>query len=113
MEIDIMYELKTKLNDGSVLDFLKTIQDEKKRDDSLKILELMHEESGEEPKMWGSSIIGFGSYHYKYSSGQEADWPLVAFSPRKQSLTLYIMPGFDRYADLMSQLGKYSTGKSC
>jgi len=108
-----MYELKTKLNDGSVLDFLNTIQDEKKRDDSLKIVELMHEESGEEPKMWGSSIIGFGSYHYKYASGQEADWPLVAFSPRKQSLTLYIMPGFERYTDLMSQLGKYSTGKSC
>ena len=108
-----MYELKTKLNDGSVLDFLNTIQDDKKREDSLKIVDLMREESGEEPKMWGSSIIGFGTYQYKYASGQEGDWLLVGFSPRKQALTLYILPGFERYPDLMSQLGKYSTGKSC
>lgn len=108
-----MYELKTKLNDSSVVEFLNSVQDTKKREDSLKIVDLMRDESGEEPKMWGSSIVGFGSYHYKGVSGQEGDWPLVAFSPRKQSLTLYIMPGFERYTDLMAQLGKHSTGKSC
>lgn len=108
-----MYELKTKLNDSSVDSFLKSIEADKKRSDSLLIVDLMREETGEEPKMWGSSIIGFGSYHYKSQSGQEGDWMLVGFSPRKQNLTLYIMPGFERYGDLMDKLGKYSTGKSC
>ncbi len=108
-----MYELKTKLNDSSVVEFLNSVQDTKKREDSLKIVDLMREESGEEPQMWGSSIVGFGSYHYKGVSGHEGDSPLVAFSPRKQSLTLYILPGFERYTDLMTQLGKHSTGKSC
>ena len=69
--------------------------------------------TGEEPKMWGSSIIGFGAYHYKYDSGREGDMPKVGFSPRKQSLTLYIMNGFDRYEELMEKLGKHKTGKSC
>ena len=64
-----------------------------------------------EPKMWGTSIVGFGSYHYKYASGREADWFLVGFSPRKQSLTLYIMSGFRKYTELMDKLGKYKTGK--
>ncbi len=108
-----MYELKTKLNDSSVEDFLNSIKEEKKRSDSLLILDLMREETGEEPKMWGQSIIGFGSYHYKYKSGQEGDWMLAGFSPRKQNLTIYIMPGFERYGDLMEKLGKYKTGKSC
>lgn len=73
----------------------------------------MEEITGEPAKMWGDSIVGFGSYHYKYASGQEGDWMLTAFSPRKQNLTLYIMPGFERYENLMKQLGKYKTGKSC
>jgi len=73
----------------------------------------MQEVTGEEPVMWGTSIIGFGSYHYKYTSGQEAEWFLSGFSPRKQSLTLYIMSGFDEYEPLLAKLGKYKTGKSC
>jgi len=73
----------------------------------------MKQISSEEPKMWGTSIVGFGNYHYKYESGREGDFMKVGFSPRKTSLTLYIMPGFKRYDDLMEKLGKYKTGKSC
>ncbi|MCB0527298.1 MAG: DUF1801 domain-containing protein [Saprospiraceae bacterium] len=108
-----MAELKTKRNDQSVEAFLNTVDDEKKRADSFKILKLMQEVTGAAPQMWGSSIVGFGSYHYKYASGQEGDWFLAGFSPRKQNLTLYIMAGFRRYDELMAQLGKYKTGKSC
>lgn len=77
------------------------------------ILDLMRDVTGVEPIMWGDSIIGFGTYHYKYTSGREADWFLTGFSPRKQSLTLYIMSGFSEYDQLLSKLGKHSTGKSC
>ncbi len=108
-----MSELKTKLNDASVQDFLNSVEDEKKRKDSFKILQLMQEITGDEPKMWGNSIVGFGSYHYKYASGKEGDWFLTGFSPRKQSLTLYIMSGFEKYDELLATLGKHSTGKSC
>lgn len=108
-----MAELKTKKNDASVEDFLNAVESEKKRADSFKILEIMREVTGEEPKMWGGSIVGFGTYHYKYTSGHEGDWPLAGFSPRKQNLSLYIMAGFKRYEELMSKLGKYKTGKSC
>lgn len=108
-----MAELKTKLNDGDVEAFLNSVENDKKRQDSFKILEIMRDELGEEPKMWGTSIVGFGSYHYKYDSGREGDWFLAGFSPRKQNLTLYIMAGFDEYDELMSDLGKYKTGKSC
>lgn len=108
-----MAELKTKVNEASVLEFLENVPDEKKRQDSLAVLEMMREVTGEEAKMWGTSIVGFGSYHYKYESGREGDMPLVGFSPRKQNLTLYIMPGFDRYEELMAKLGKHTTGKSC
>jgi hypothetical protein len=108
-----MAELKTKVNDASVEDFLNRVADERKRKDSFTILELMKQVTGAEPKMWGDSIVGFGSYHYKYASGQEGDWPLTGFSPRKQALTLYITSGFDRYEALLGRLGKFSTGKSC
>ncbi|MBC8509884.1 MAG: DUF1801 domain-containing protein [Anaerolineales bacterium] len=108
-----MAELKTKLNDASVVDFLNSVEDDKKRQDSFKILELMQEVTGEEPKMWGTSIVGFGSYHFKYTSGKEGDWMATGFSPRKQNLTLYIMDGFEHYDDLLGKLGKHSTGKSC
>lgn len=108
-----MAELKTKLNDASVEKFLNSVEDEEKRELSYKILELMKKITKEEPKMWGTSIIGFGTYHYKYKSGQEGDWMQVGFSPRKQALTLYIMSGFSKYEDLMNKLGKYKTGKSC
>jgi len=108
-----MAELKTKINNASVEKFLNSVEDQEKRELSYKILELMKNITLEEPKMWGTSIIGFGSYHYKYKSGQEGDWMLVGFSPRKQAVTLYIMSGFSKYDKLMDKLGKYKTGKSC
>ncbi len=108
-----MTELKTQKNDASVKDFLNSVPDERKREDSFAILELMRDITGEEPAMWGSSIVGFGSYRYKYASGREGEWFLAGFSPRKQNLTLYIMAGFDEYDSLLAELGKYKTGKSC
>ncbi|MFC1529936.1 DUF1801 domain-containing protein [Gemmatimonadota bacterium] len=108
-----MSELKTKKNDVSVEGFLNSVDHEKRRTDSMVVLELMIKITGEEPAMWGDSIVGFGSYHYTYASGREGDWMITGFSPRKQSLTLYIMPGFEKYADLMGKLGKYKTGQSC
>jgi hypothetical protein len=108
-----MAENKTTPNDQNVEQFLNSVADEQKRKDSFKILELMKQVTGMQPKMWGSAIIGFGSYHYKYESGREGDTMLIGFSPRKQNLTLYIMGGFDRYYDLLKQLGKYTTGKGC
>jgi hypothetical protein len=108
-----MAELETKLNDASVDDFLNGIKDEQVREDCRTIAEIMRKATNAEPKMWGSSIVGFGSYHYKYASGREGDWMLTAFSPRKQNITLYIYGGFEGYDELMAQLGKYSCGKSC
>lgn len=108
-----MTELKTQKNDASVEEFLDSVDNEKKRQDSYAILELMKDVTGEEPVMWGTSIVGFGSYHYKYASGRENEWFLVGFSPRKQNLTLYIMSGFDEYESLLEDLGKHKTGKSC
>ena len=106
-------EVKTKVNEASVTDFLNSVEDDQKRKDSFEILKLMKQASKAEAKMWGGSIVGFGSYHYKGASGREGDWMMIGFSPRKQNLTLYIMPGFEGYPDLMKKLGKYSTGKSC
>ena len=108
-----MTELKTKPTNKSVEQFLKKVENPTKREDSFKILELMKEITQEKPVMWGDSIVGFGSYRYKYASGREGDWPLVGFSPRKQNLTLYIMAGFERYEKLLENLGKFKTGKSC
>ena len=108
-----MAELKTKKNEASVTKFLDGVKDEKKREDSYTILKLMQQITKAEPKMWGTSIIGFGSYHYKYASGREGDWFVTGFSPRKQNLTLYIMSGFSKYPDLLKKLGKFKTGKSC
>jgi len=108
-----MAELKTQKNDGSVTDFLNQVDNEKKRADSFTILELMEAVTGEAPKMWGDSIVGFGDYHYKYASGREGDWFLVGFSPRKQNLTLYITSGFSEFDHLLQKLGKYTTGKGC
>ncbi|MFL7870001.1 MAG: DUF1801 domain-containing protein [Anaerolineales bacterium] len=108
-----MAELKTKRNKGDVEAFLNNVADEGKRQDSFTLLELMTKVTDKEPEMWGDSIIGFGSYHYKYASGREGDWFLTGFSPRKQNLTLYIMAGFDEYEQLLGKLGKHSTGKSC
>ena len=108
-----MAELKTKLNDADPKAFLESIEDEAKRKDSYEILKMMEDISGCPPKMWGSSIIGFGSYQYKYASGREGDWLIAGFSPRKQSFSLYIMSGFDRYNELLAKLGKHKTGKAC
>lgn len=108
-----MATLKTSPNDQSVEAYLDGIDNEQKRVDSKKIVELMQAVSGQPPVMWGDGIVGFGTYHYKYASGREGDWFLTGFAARKQSLTLYIMAGFDQYDYLMEQLGKYKTGKSC
>ena len=108
-----MAELKTKANKASVDKFLKGIQDEQKRENFFKIVDIMKKAAKAEPQMWGTSIVGFGSYHYKYASGREGDWFLVGFSPRKQNLTLYIMSSFDEYNSLLKKLGKHATGKSC
>lgn len=108
-----MAELKTKPNAASVKTFLDSIGDDKRRKDARKVLAMMKEITGEKPKMWGGSIVGFGSYHYKYASGREGDWFRAGFSPRKQALTLYLMQGFEGRGELMSKLGKYQTGKSC
>ena len=108
-----MAELKTKETKASVEKFLNTVTDVKKREDSFKILEMMKQITKEEPKMWGPSIVGFGSYHYKYDSGHEGDICIAGFSPRKQNLTIYIVPGFEKYSELMKKLGKYKTGVSC
>ena len=105
--------LKTTKNDQSVEDFLNRVDDEKKRTDSFSILRLMKDVTGEEPQMWGDSMIGFGTYQYTYASGREGEWFLTGFSPRKQNLTLYIMSGFSEYETLLEKLGKYKTGKSC
>lgn len=109
-----MAELKTKLTHASVEKFLNTVTDEQKRADCFALVEMMRKITKAEPKMWGSSIVGFGSYHYTYASGREGDWMLVGFSPRKQNLTLYIMAGFEEYEALLKKLGsKHSIGKSC
>ncbi|NJR72197.1 MAG: DUF1801 domain-containing protein [Gammaproteobacteria bacterium] len=107
-----MAELKTKLNEASVETFL-ACAGENRLQDCQAVLALMQKITKAPPKMWGASIVGFGSYTYKYESGREGVWPLVGFSPRKQNLTLYIMAGFDEYEALMAQLGKHKTGKSC
>ena len=106
-------ELKTKVNAASVEGFLNSVTDEQKREDCFEILKIMKQVTKEAPKMWGSSIVGFGSYHYKGASGREGDWLLTGFSPRKQNLTLYIMGGFDSHKDLLKKLGKYKTSVGC
>ena len=108
-----MAEAKTKPTNASVEKFLNQIPDEVRREDCFKIAKMMEEITGCKPKMWGPSIVGFDTYHYKYASGHEGDWPIAAFSPRKQDLTIYVMPGFRKYRELMQQLGKHRTGKSC
>jgi hypothetical protein len=108
-----MAELKTQKNEADVIAYLNSIEHDKRREDCFVVLEIMKQVTGEEPKMWGSSIVGFGDYHYKYESGREGDWFLTGFAPRKNALTLYIMAGFDGYGELLSKLGKYKTGKAC
>ena len=106
-------DLKTKVNDASVEGFLNSVEDEQKRKDCFEILKMMKQVTKEGPKMWGPSIVGFGSYHYKGASGREGDWMLTGFSPRKQNLTLYLMGGFDLHKDLLKKLGKHKTSVGC
>jgi len=108
-----MAEPKTKPTNQSVKEFLNEIPEPERRADCFAVAKMMEEITGEKPKMWGPSIVGFGSYRYKYVSGREGDWPMMGFSPRKKDLTLYIMMGFEKHADLMEKLGKHSHSKSC
>ncbi len=106
-------ELKTQVNEASVEGFLNSVEDEQKRAECFEIFKMMKQVTKEEPKMWGASIVGFGSYHYKGASGREGDWFITGFSPRKQNLTLYLNHGFDVHEDLLKKLGKYKTGMGC
>ena len=109
-----MSKLKTKVSNISVTAFIKSVEPELKRKDCLALLKLFKDVTGEKPKLWGTSIIGFGSYHYKSEkSKQEGDWMITGFSPRKQNLTIYIMPGFKEHGVLMKKLGKYKASVSC
>lgn len=108
-----MAELKTKANKAKVAEFIKSVSDDQRRADCKAIAKMMRASTGNVAKMWGTSMVGYGSYDYKYASGREGTWFLCGFSPRAQSLTLYIMPGFSRFDSLMKKLGKHKTGKSC
>lgn len=108
-----MAELKTKKTNASVKAFIDAVDNETRRKDARAIAKLLAEVTGKRAKLWGTSIVGYGSYKYEYDSGQSGEWPLVGFSPRKSNLVLYIMPGFSGAAPLMKKLGKHKTGKSC
>ena len=108
-----MAQLKTQPGKASVSQFINQIEDAQKRRDCNQVMKLMKQVTGKKPVMWGDSIVGYGQYHYKYASGREGDWMATAFSPRKQNLTIYIIPGFSGYPDLMEKLGKYKLGRSC
>ena len=108
-----MAENKTQETDASVAAFIAAIADETRRADCQAVVEMMTAVSGEPPKMWGKSIIGFGTYHYRYDSGRAGDFMRIGVSPRARELTLYIIPGFEAYADLLAQLGRHRVGKSC
>ncbi len=104
---------KTKPTPQKVSEFIAGIEDKRKRADCRELMKLMREITGNRAKMWGSSIVGYGKYHYKYASGREGDFFLTGFSPRKQALSVYIISGFNAHPDLMEKLGKFKTGKSC
>lgn len=104
---------KTVETDASVENFINAVDKEQKRKDSRELMALMEKVTGSKAKMWGSSLIGFGQYHYKYESGREGDFFITGFSPRKTALAVYIMPGFDGYKNQLDRLGPHKTGKSC
>lgn len=108
-----MADLKTKQNDESVSAFLEALDHPKRKADALEVCGLMSRLTGWQARMWGKSIVGFGAYDYTYESGHSGRWMMVGLSPRKSSLTIYIMPGFKPFPELMEKLGKYKTGKSC
>ena len=108
-----MTKMKTVVNDGNVEEFLNSVSNTKRREDSIYILAMMKRITGEQPRMWGTSIVGFGQYTYQRADKSKHQWMVTGFSPRKQSLTIYIMPGFSAYPDLMAKLGKYKNSVSC
>jgi hypothetical protein len=108
-----MAELKTKKTRRSVPAFLTSIKDAQVRADCRTLIAMMRAVTGSKPQLWGTGLVGFGSYHYVYASGREGDWPVTAFAPRKQNLTVYIMPGFAQYQDLLARLGPHKTAVSC
>ncbi|PLS08606.1 DUF1801 domain-containing protein [Neobacillus cucumis] len=108
-----MYELKTKETDHSVIEFIENVDHPKKREDAYQLLDIFTETTGFQAKMWGPSIIGFGSYHYRYASGHEGDAPLVGYSPRKAKISLYFAPGDTKREELLKNFGKHTTGKGC
>ncbi|RBW68774.1 DUF1801 domain-containing protein [Bacillus taeanensis] len=109
----MVYELKTKEDDSSVIEFIEAVESPKKREDAYRLLDIFTETTGYQAKMWGPSIIGFGKYHYKYATGHEGDAPLVGFSPRKAKISLYFATGDDKREELLKQFGKHTTGKAC
>ncbi len=108
-----MAELKTKPTDSSVEEFIDSVESETKRDDCRELLKIIGKVTGEKPVMWGTSIVGFGNYHYKYKTGREGDWFLAGFSPRKQSMTVYMMGGFEGKEELLDKLGKHKMSVGC
>jgi len=108
-----MAEFKTKEHKASVAAFLAAIPDPERRDDALAVAAMMKAATKTEPRMWSTSIVGYGAQHYKYESGREGDWFRIGFSPRKDALTVYITSSFEQHPELMAKLGKYKTGKSC
>ncbi len=109
-----MAELKTKKNTASVSQFLQAVEHERRREDALALLEIFEQTTKMKPALWGDSIVGFGEYHYQSERGsQQGDWPLTGFSPRKRNMTVYIMPGFSTYQELLAKLGKHKTSVSC
>lgn len=108
-----MADNKTTANDRDPREFIAEIDDERRRAEAQTLLALFEERTGEKPVMWGPSIIGFGSYDYTYESGRSGTWMRTGFSPRKQQMTLYVMPGFDEYVERLEELGPHTTGKSC
>jgi hypothetical protein len=107
------YENKTKATEANVIQFIEAVDNEQKRKDSYRLIELMSEATGHEAKLWGPSIIGFGSYHYKYASGHEGDAPMLGFSPRKAAISLYVSMGMESEQPLIEKLGKCTMGKAC
>lgn len=108
-----MYEQKTKETDADVIEFIESVDSPKKREDAYRLLEIFEQTSGYEAKMWGDSIIGFGSYHYKYATGHEGDAPLVGFSPHKAKISLYFATGDEDRQALLDDFGKHTSGKAC
>jgi hypothetical protein len=108
-----MAEAKTKASQLSVRAFLDKAAEGERRAECAKLVKLMSAATGAKPVIWGTNIVGFGRYRYVYASGREGEWPIVGFSPRKRDLTVYIMPGFERFGPLLKRLGPHKTGKSC